>query len=112
MRVDADNDLGGLLRLMHGGSPLQVNVAPAAGRSDRTVTGPRPQAPIRSRPARPAGAAREADTSPPQHRASGKLGSAPWSGPAILTVVAVADAAHRWLDTGFCQAFSVFDRHV
>src|SRR5436305_119801 len=27
-------------------------------------------------------------------------------------VVAVADAAHRWLDTGFCQAFSVFDRHV
>ena len=65
MRVDADNDLGGLLRLMHGGSPLQVNVAPAAGRSDRTVTGPRPQAPIRSRPARPAGAAREADTSTP-----------------------------------------------
>src|SRR5947207_15944874 len=27
-------------------------------------------------------------------------------------VVAVADAAHGWLDTGFCQAFSVFDRHV
>ena len=28
MRVDADNDLGGLLRLMHGGSPLQVNGGP------------------------------------------------------------------------------------
>src|SRR5438270_11375789 len=27
-------------------------------------------------------------------------------------VVAVADAAYGWLDTGFCQAFSVFDRHV
>src|SRR5215212_5200260 len=60
--VDPDDDLVGWRSLLQGEPPLS-GWAPAAARSDRTVTGPRRRAPIRSRPTRTTGAAREADKS-------------------------------------------------
>ena len=66
---------------------------PALARADRTVTGSRLQAPIRSRTRRSAGAAREVERSMPGHEVNRKLGSDPSGSSGILTVVAVADAA-------------------
>ena len=48
----------------------------------------------------------------PGHEVNRKLGSDPSGSSGILTVVAVAHAAHRRLDTGFGQALGVFDRDV
>ena len=48
----------------------------------------------------------------PGHEVNRKLGSDPSGSSGILTVVAVADAAHRRFDAGFGQALGVFDRDV
>ena len=48
----------------------------------------------------------------PGHEVNRKLGSDPSGSSGILTVVAVAHAAHRRLDTGLGQALGVFDRDV
>ena len=48
----------------------------------------------------------------PGHEVNRKLGSDPSGSSGILTVVAVAYAAHRRFDAGFGQALGVFDRDV
>ena len=61
---------------------------------------------------RPAGAAWQADMSTQGHGVNRRLESDLPGRAYLLTVVAVADAAHRWLDTGVGQALGVSDRDV
>src|SRR4029077_4037109 len=112
VRIDPDEDFAAWCVVLQFGPPVTGCRDPALARADRTVTGSRLQAPIRSRTQRPAGAAREVERSMPGHEVKRKLGSDPPGSSGILTVVAVADAAHRRLDTGVGQAFGVFDRDV
>ena len=61
---------------------------------------------------RPAGAAWQADMSTQGHGVNRRLESDLPGRAYLLTVVAIAHATHRRLDTGVGQALGVFDRDV
>jgi hypothetical protein len=87
-------------------------VRPDACRGGQDCDGTSPSSSYQVTPRHSAGAARGIDRSTQGHEVSRKLGSNPTGSSNILTVVAVADAAHQRLDAGFGQALGILYGHV